>query len=40
MSVQVSDFDRFSFTLFVALVIYIASVNLLKSRTGRAMMAP
>jgi len=27
------------FTLFVALLIYIASVNLLKSRSGRAMMA-
>jgi len=27
------------FTLLVALLIYIASVNLLKSRTGRAMMA-
>ena len=33
------DMWCYYFTLIVALLIYIASVNLLKSRTGRAMMA-
>jgi branched-chain amino acid transport system permease protein len=33
------DMWLYYFTLIVALLIYIGSVNLLKSRTGRAMMA-
>jgi branched-chain amino acid transport system permease protein len=33
------DMWLYYFTLFVALLIYVASVNLLKSRSGRAMMA-
>jgi branched-chain amino acid transport system permease protein len=40
MGLKVSqDMWLYFFTLFVAIVIYIFSVNLLKSRSGRAMMA-